>query len=181
MNCLGDSNGTCSSCKQFDAGAFPDVTIVKPEDKPSITIEQVRLLTHTLSLSLYYAEGTRVVIIDEAHTLTVEAQNALLKLIEEPPPSTMFILITSHLEALVPTVRSRCAQIYFPKLPAKSIASYLERERNLKPVQAQELAAAADGVIGLGITLAASEDIANARIELVKLANDIQEGQSLTD
>jgi len=87
----------------------------------------------------------------------------------------MFILVTSHLEALVPTIRSRCAQIYFPKLPTAAIADYLERQSNLKPVQAKELASAANGVIGLGITLATSQDTANAHIELVKLANDIQE------
>jgi DNA polymerase-3 subunit delta' len=175
LNCLGDDQGTCSACKQFEAGAFPDIVTLKPEDKPSITIEQVRALTHTLSLSLYYAHGTRVVVIDEANALTIEAQNALLKLIEEPPPSTMFILITSHLEALVPTIRSRCAQIYFPKLATEQVAAFLEREHNLKPVQAGELALASGGVVGTAVMLATEPDQAKARLELISLADQVQQ------
>src|SRR6266849_5549682 len=70
----------------------PDLITVRPEDKPSILIEQVRSLVQALSLRVYNPGGTRVVVIDDAHMLTIEAQNALLKLIEEPGPGTVFIL-----------------------------------------------------------------------------------------
>jgi DNA polymerase III subunit delta' len=169
INCLGDDSALCARCRQFEAGAYPDLITVRPEDKPSILIEQIRSLAQALTLSLYYSSGTRVVVVDSAHTLTVEAQNALLKLIEEPPPDTLFILVTDHVQALLPTVRSRCAAIFFPKLPEADIASLLTRDHNIKPSEATALAAAAEGAPGAAVMLATNPKEAAARLELSSL------------
>jgi DNA polymerase III delta' subunit len=170
LNCQGDDPALCAACRQYAAGTYPDLITLRPEDKPSITIEQVRQLTSALSLSLYVATGVRVVIIDEAHTLTTEAQNALLKLIEEPPPQTIFILIADHAEALLPTVRSRCTPVYFPRLAADTIAAWLPQRHNIKPSLAAELAAASNGAPGVAVTLATRPDEAEARLNLHRAA-----------
>ena len=125
-----------------------DLIILAPADKPSISIEQVRGLLAPLSLALVNSSGSRVVIIDQAETLTVEAQNALLKLIEEPPPNTIFILIASRIERLLPTVRSRCAAIFFPRFSGTFLANWLTQAHNVKPATAAQLAAASDGSRG---------------------------------
>jgi DNA polymerase-3 subunit delta' len=168
INCLSDE--TCTRCRQFDAGSYPDLITIKPEDKPSILIDQVRGLVQALSLSLYYRDGTRVVVIDEAHALTPEAQNALLKLIEEPPPSTLFVLVTHSVESLLPTVRSRCVPIYFPRLKDAEVAGLLEQTHSLKPSDATRLAIAAQGVPGEALTLATDPATAQSRLQMADLS-----------
>jgi DNA polymerase-3 subunit delta' len=168
INCQGDQGGLCARCRQFAASSYPDLIVVRPEDKPSILIEQVRGLVQALSLSLYYHDGIRVVIIDEAHALTPEAQNALLKLIEEPPPNTLFILVTDHIETLLPTVRSRCMAIYFPRLSPDEVAGLLSQ--SMKPAEAQALAVSTGGVPGEALRLAGNPEQAQARLDLAQTA-----------
>jgi DNA polymerase-3 subunit delta' len=170
LNCQGDDPTVCASCRVFASDSYPDLITIQPEDKPSIGIEQVRGLVQTLALSLYYPAGTRVVIINQAHVLTTEAQNALLKLIEEPPPQTIFILATDHVDALLPTVRSRCAAIYFPPVPEPAIAEFLASSQRLKPSDAAALASASGGAPGVAVRLAADPAEATARHELADLA-----------
>jgi DNA polymerase-3 subunit delta' len=155
LNCRGDEPATCGPCRQFEAGMYPDLIVIAPEGRPSISIEQVRQLNHTLSLSPYYADGVRMVVVDGAHLLTMEAQNALLKVIEEPPPRTRFILVAERLEALAPTVRSRLAAIYFPPVTDDAVAAMLVA-RGLDESEAQRLAGLAGGAPGTALRLAAS-------------------------
>ena len=94
----------------------PDVLVVEPGDSGSIKIEQVRDVVDRARYRPF--EGRRrVVIIDEADALVAAAQNALLKTLEEPPPSSVFILVTARPDVLLPTVRSRCPQLRFRPLP----------------------------------------------------------------
>jgi len=170
LNCLGDDNGPCANCRQLAAGNYPDFILVQPEDKPSIIIDQVRRVIQALSLSLYRANGVRTVLIDGAEAMTIEAQNALLKLIEEPPPQTLFLLVTQTLEALLPTVRSRCLQIYLSPLHQDQIAVRLVHGHGLDKATASELASLSEGSPGRAISLATDPDQATARAELAALA-----------
>lgn len=171
LNCQGhDGSALCGSCKQFEAGTYPDLITIGLEDRASIVIEQIRGLVQTLSLSSYYSSGVRVVIIDDAHLMTTEAQNALLKLIEEPPPHTIFILVAERLESLLVTVRSRCQAVHFAPPGEAGIAGLLERQLGLKPSDASRLAAAASGAPGLAFRLATDPAEAEARLELARLA-----------
>ena len=88
-NCLGDKDGPCVNCRRLEAGAYPDFVIVTQESGSSILIGQIRALKSTISLKPYQS-GQRVVLIDGADLLTDEAQNALLKLIEEPSGAFIF-------------------------------------------------------------------------------------------
>ncbi len=164
LNCRGDDIRLCNPCRQFNSGSYPDFLELGPENRPSITIEQIRQLNHSLSLSPYYAGGARVVLIDEAHMLTVEAQNALLKLIEEPPPHTLFVLAAEHLEALLPTVCSRLSAVYFAPVSDQHVADWLMATRSVGLADANRLAALAAGAPGQAIRLlqdaAASDQLA---------------------
>jgi DNA polymerase III subunit delta' len=153
LNCAGHNDGICKPCRQLAASSYPDVIVLRPEDRPSISIEQVRTLTATLSLSPYVAGGRRAVIIDDAHLLTTEAQNALLKVIEEPPPRTHIILVAEQLEALLPTVRSRLMHVYFTPVETSSLAGYLEKEHGVATAEALHLAQLAGGATGLALRL----------------------------
>ncbi len=119
LNCLspaaGDACGRCAACRRIAAGTHPDVLVAEPSDTGVIKIEPVRALVAAAAYRPF--EGRRrVVIIDDADRLNVDAQDALLKSLEEPGPSTVFILVTAKPETLLPTVRSRCARVNFGRL-----------------------------------------------------------------
>lgn len=126
-----------------------DLIVVRPEEKPSIGIEQVQQLQHQLQLSISRPGVTRVVIIDQADSLTPEAQNALLKTVEEPPRHTLILLIVVNNEAILPTVRSRCQLINFSPLPEDQVAQYLRQQR-LDPAAARH----SQGAVGRAWALA---------------------------
>lgn len=107
-----DACGTCTSCVRISRGVHPDVLIVEPGESGSIKIEQVRDIVDRSGYRPF--EGRRrVVIVDEADAMASAPQNALLKTLEEPPPSSMFILMTSLPDLLLPTVRSRLIRLSF--------------------------------------------------------------------
>lgn len=171
LNCQGDTAGLCKPCRQFVAGSYPDLLVLQPEGRASITIEQVRTLGHTLTLSPYYAEGARIVIIDEAQALTIEAQNALLKLIEEPPARTHFVLVAEQLESLLPTVCSRVAPVYFAPVTMAAVADLLVGYHDVEAAEARRLAELAAGAPGLAIQLANDEAAADSLAELDEAAS----------
>lgn len=121
LNCLApvhssqstvDSCGTCAACVRIARSVHPDVLVVEPGDSGSIKIEQVRDVIDRAGYRPF--EGRRrVVIIDQADTLVTPAQNALLKTLEEPPDSSVFILLTPRPDLLLATVRSRCIRLTF--------------------------------------------------------------------
>lgn len=111
---------TCSSCEWFP-GSHPDFKRIAPieseDDTPSkrktirqknIVIDQIRELSEYLELSAHQEKGRRIILIEPADSLNQAASNALLKILEEPPENTLFILVTSQAQRLIPTIRSRC-------------------------------------------------------------------------
>ena len=110
-----DACGACAACTRIARGVHPDVLFVEPGDSGAIKIDQVRDIVDRAQYRPF--EGRRrVVIIDEADALVQPAQNALLKTLEEPTPSSVFILVTSRPDMLLPTVLSRCPQLRFRPL-----------------------------------------------------------------
>lgn len=131
LNCpgkKGDSCDVCSSCKRIGENKHPDVSWAYPAGKGRrIKIEQVRQLQKFVSLKAY--EGRfKVCIIADAHTLNIEAGNALLKTLEEPPPDSVFILITHSPETLLPTIKSRTQDVQFFYLPQDKVEEILEEK-----------------------------------------------------
>ncbi len=121
LNCLAptgdgegrDSCGVCSACTRIARRVHPDVLIVEPGEKGSISVDQVRDIVDRSGYRPF--EGRRrVVIVDDADTMMAPAQNALLKTLEEPPPASVFVLVTTRPEMLLATVLSRCPRLRFP-------------------------------------------------------------------
>jgi DNA polymerase III subunit delta' len=150
-----DACGVCPACTRIARGIHPDVPIVEPGDSGAIKIDQVRDIVDRAAYRPF--EGRRrVVIFDEADALVPAAQHALLKTLEEPPPSSVFILVTARPDVLLPTVRSRCPQLRFRPLAADDIASALVA-RGHSESEARAVAATADGSLGQALEASAGE------------------------
>lgn len=132
-NCLENEDGTqddacnaCSSCRKVASGNHPDIIEIQPE-KGAISIDKIRELSSKLAYRNF--EGIyRCIIIDEAHSLNVAASNALLKLLEEPPSKTVFLMISFAPNLLLATIRSRCQFIRFSPLDHNLILKILENK-----------------------------------------------------
>ncbi len=115
----------CSSCKKIQAGLHPDIIHLQlPEDKKEISIDQIRQMETRLQVKPNEG-GWRMVLISQAQKMNVQAQNALLKTLEEPPGMTFFILTAPDGTGFLPTIVSRCRQIYFPSPGAEQLADFL--------------------------------------------------------
>lgn len=114
--------------KQENArGILGDMVIVEPGENNSIGIDAAREIKHFLWQKPTISPR-RTLIIDDAELMTTEAQNALLKVTEEPPASSLLILITSDIESIMPTIISRLPKIYFGGVPQKEIEQWLAKE-----------------------------------------------------
>ena len=124
---LADACGVCPVCRRIAAGQHPDVTLVTPEeDKTVITIDQVRSMSGQAGLRAYEGK-TKVWIVDPADQMQEAAANAFLKTLEEPAGSALFLLLTTAMSALLPTIRSRCQEVRFDPLPEPALRAILER------------------------------------------------------
>jgi DNA polymerase-3 subunit delta' len=149
--CCGESPrpcGACPSCRQVAAASHPDYTFVQvPAGKRDIGIDLIRELKRTVHRQAV-AGGRHVAIVDDAERMSVAAQNALLKTLEEPPGPALLILVTASPGALLSTVRSRCQLVRFQPLEPAAVATVLARVADLDADTARLLAAAADGSPG---------------------------------
>lgn len=151
-----DACGECAACKRIARGVHADVLVIEPGDSGSIKIDQVR---EAIDRSAYrpFEGRRRLVVVDQADALVIEAQNALLKTLEEPPPASVFVLITSRPDVLLATVRSRCQRLRFGPLSAAEVADVLIRDRGVAPADAHAAAAAADGSVGRALAGSAAD------------------------
>lgn len=117
--------GRCPGCRKFAAGSHPDFVVVKP-DGASIKINQIRELKRALSFPPF-ERGTRIVLIDDAQTMGREAGNSLLKILEEPPPDNLLLLIAADAEPMLDTIISRCQVIPFAALTEEQAAQVIRR------------------------------------------------------
>ena len=161
-----DACGVCPVCKRIARGMHPDVLLVEPGDSGSIRIEQVRDVIDRAGYRPF--EGRRrVVIIDDADALGVPAQNALLKTLEEPPASSVFILVTARADVLLPTVRSRCPRLRFQPLTADEVSAVLIR-LGRSAAEAAAVSTMADGSVGRALE-ATARDAVEARERALRL------------
>ena len=128
VNCSNPQNGEpcnqCNNCISTDNGSNPD--IVEMDAASNRGIENMRELTSKVDLKPSYGEY-RVYIIDEVHMLTTESFNALLKTLEEPPTSVIFILATTEINKVIGTITSRCQTHNFKRISIHDIATLLEK------------------------------------------------------
>ena len=170
--------GTCLSCRKADDGNHPDLQIIRPSGA-WIKIDQIRELQKRI---IYRPlEGVRkVYILTEAERMNLEAANCLLKTLEEPPADSGLILLTTNLDALLPTIRSRCQIIPFHPLVVSELAGHLMERFDIDQSQALRVAATTGGAVGKALTLlqdgASFEEeipeimIANNRLDAFRIA-----------
>ncbi len=148
--------GVCPGCLQFASGNHPDFLSIQPEGV-SIKIDQIRALKKQLAFSPF-AGGMRVVLIDQAQTMRREAGNSLLKLLEEPPPDNLFLLIASEAEPILPTILSRCQVIAFAPLAYELAAEIIaDHSPQLNDQEALMLAKLSGGCPGKALAMEAAQ------------------------
>jgi DNA polymerase-3 subunit delta' len=156
-----DACGECPACRRIQRGVHPDVIVIEPGDMGSIKIEQVRDVIARSEFRPF--EGRRrVVIVDDADALVPAAQNALLKTLEEPPSASMFVLVSSIPDALLPTVRSRCSRLRFGPLSPAEVTEVLRRDHEYSEQDARAVAVDAEGSVRRALE-AESADLVDAR------------------
>lgn len=141
----------CGACRRAARGLHPDVFLVEPETA-TIRIEQVRDMAREV-LALPFEARARGFVVDEAHVMTEQAGNALLKSLEEPPATSHVFLVTASPQALLPTIRSRCQTLRLGPLPAALLESYLTDRAGLTADEARLRAAISGGSIGAALAL----------------------------
>lgn len=153
LNCTAASKngcGQCSSCRKTQNGTHPDLHWLKPEGK-SLRIEQMRQLKKHAYLKPR-AGNYQIFILEQAESLTAEAANSLLKVLEEPPAGSLFILLVQHPSMLPATVASRCQLFAVPRL-AQAQMEQLLQDCGVPAAEVAEIAGWAEGIPGRALAM----------------------------
>lgn len=142
--------GVCKSCIEFDTDNNPDFSIIEP-DGNSIKIDQIREFQKKVSEKPIISQR-KVYIINDSDKMTVEAQNCLLKTLEEPPEFVTIILVGTNENAFLSTIKSRCMILHFEEISEEEILKYLEENYQIK-INSQIMIKAFQGSIGKAIEL----------------------------
>lgn len=142
----------CAPCLKIERGQHPDVHCLDTEASDSIKIEYIRQLQKDINLKPYTGKK-KVFIIDDAHNLTAEASNALLKMLEEPPEDSLIILISAKPALLFKTIISRCKMLRFYPLQRTKLEEILRRDFHLDNNPAHYLAYFCEGRLGRALKL----------------------------
>jgi DNA polymerase III subunit delta' len=160
LNCAAGADEPCEecvSCKKISAGRHPDIHIIE-SDGEEIKIDSVRQLQREINLRSYEAKK-KVFIVDNAHNLTQEAANALLKVLEEPPAGSLIFLISDKTSLLFKTVISRCKVIKFLPFKREKLEAILQSDYRLDLKNAHFLAYFSEGRLGQALRLKKSDII----------------------
>lgn len=152
---------SCNNCRRAREGNHSDLVVVVPEGRANLGVDQARVVVAQAALSP--VEGARkVFLLTEAGSMTEHAANALLKTLEEPTNSTVFILVAESEDDFPPTIASRCRTIHFGRVAEDELVEALEA-LELGRVDAQGLARVAGGRPGLALALARQPEVADFR------------------
>jgi DNA polymerase-3 subunit delta' len=142
--------GECLACRKVNSGNHPDLQFIRPEGS-LLKIGQIRELQKQIIYEPLEA-NRKIYILTDVERMNAEAENCLLKTLEEPPASSVLILLTSNIRALLPTTRSRCQILQFHPMPTQKLTEILVEKFSVAPEQATTLAITADGAIGKALT-----------------------------
>ena len=162
--------GECLACRKVDSGNHPDLQFIRPEGS-LLKIGQIRELQKQIIYEPLEA-SRKVYILTDVERMNAEAENCLLKTLEEPPASSVLILLTSNLRALLPTTRSRCQILQFHLMPTQELTEILVELFSVAPEQATTLAITADGAIGKALTQLEKGDILAEEVPEILKATD---------
>ncbi|MCI7812423.1 MAG: DNA polymerase III subunit delta' [Lachnospiraceae bacterium] len=172
-----DACGICKSCKQAASKNHPDIIHIMHDKPNSIGVEEIReQVVNDIQIKPYSGKY-KIYIISEAEKMTVQAQNALLKTIEEPPAYGIVMLLTDNASVLLPTILSRCVVLSMKPAADNLVKKYLMEHVQIPDYQADLCVAFAQGNVGKAIRLATSEnfnEIKAAALDLLKHAKEME-------
>lgn len=180
LNCRNrgtDPCGVCPSCIRARDGNHPDIIHVRARkhaksEKLSISVDDIRDVQMDMQKKPY-EEGIKVYIIHDAEKITEQAENALLKILEEPPSYIVIILLTNKQYSLLGTILSRCQIIKFSRAPEKEIENYLIAKMGTSKDQARYIAAFSDGIVKKALEFLNDEDFKKNRDKIVEMSKEL--------
>ncbi len=165
----------CHSCKQALSNNHPDIIRVIHEKPNTISVDDIRSQVNNDVAIKPYSSAYKVYIINEAEKMTAQAQNAILKTLEEPPAYAVIILLVANLNALLPTIISRCVVLNMKPVSDMLVKKYLMEQLQVPDYKAEVCVAFARGNVGKAKALASSEDFENVKAEALSLLKYIQD------
>ena len=180
LQCEGKNDNPCNechSCKQVESGNQPDIKWVSHEKPTSIGVEDIREQVIGDIQIKPYSSKYKIYIIDEAEKLTLQAQNALLKTIEEPPVYGIIILLTTNADIFLQTILSRCVQLDLKPVKDEVIQNYLIQKYQVPDYQARFAVAFAQGRIGRAVSIVNSKDFVEMKdhaLHVLKYSNEMK-------
>ena len=167
--------GECHSCKQAMSNNQPDIIFISHEKPGSIGVEDIRgQINNDIGIKPY-SSPRKVYIMNEGEKMTVQAQNALLKTLEEPPEYAVIISLTTNVDSLLPTILSRCVVLNMKPVEDALVKKYLMTELQVPDYKANICVAFARGNVGKAKLLANSEEFEKVKDEAVTLVKHINE------
>ena len=178
LQCEGEGEkpcGNCHSCKQVQTQNHPDIITVLHEKPNTIGVEDIRTKINNDIGIKPYSSPRKIYIMNEGEKMTVQAQNALLKTLEEPPAYAVIMILTANLETLLPTILSRCVVLNMKPVADDKVKRYLMEEQRVPEYKADVCVAFARGNLGKAKALATSEEFDNIKNEAVTLLKYIRD------
>lgn len=174
LNCSkkgSDPCGRCPSCIKTQYGNHPDIIHIKAQ-KSSISVDDIRDM-QTEMKKKPYEKGVKVFIMHNAEKMTEQAQNALLKILEDPPGYVVVILLTHSRYSILSTIISRCQVINFTRASEGEIVNFLKSKYNVSDSMARVAAAFSCGIVKNAVDFINDDDLKKARNEIIELSMNI--------
>lgn len=165
----------CRSCKQALSDNHPDIIRVTHEKPNTISVEDIRTQVNNDVAIKPYSGAYKIYLINEAEKMTPQAQNAILKTLEEPPAYAVILLLTANVNSLLPTILSRCVVLNMKPVADELVKKYLMEQLQIPDYKAEVCVAFARGNVGRAKALASSEDFENVKAEAISLLKYIQD------
>ena len=165
----------CHSCKQALSMNHPDIIRLVHEKPNTIGVDDIRLQINNDVAIKPYKGKYKIYIVNEAEKMTAQAQNAILKTLEEPPEYAVILLLTTNLNTLLPTILSRCVTLNMKPVSNELMRKYLMQELQVPDYKADICVAFARGNVGKAKILASSEEFENVKSEALSLLKYIQD------
>ena len=167
--------GECHSCKQALGNNQPDIIYISHEKPNTIGVEDIRSQINNDIVIKPYSSPRKIYIINEGEKMTPQAQNALLKTLEEPPEYAVILILTTNMDALLPTVLSRCVALNMKPVSDALVKKYLMEQLAIPDYKANICVAFARGNIGKAKLLASSEEFEKVKDEAISLVKNIND------
>ena len=167
--------GECHSCKQALSNNQPDIIYISHEKPKTIGVEDIRAQINNDIVIKPYSSPRKIYIVNEGEKMTPQAQNALLKTLEEPPEYAVIVILTTNVEALLPTVLSRCVVLNMKPVSDALVKKYLMEQLGVPDYKANICVAFARGNIGKAKLLASSEEFEKVKDEAISLVKNIND------